>query len=764
MAAQGSHLPSHLPISMSARPARLGLLAPAAVDGVSWLATFEAALAAQTRFWGGSGNLIFPLGADFTEHEVFWALADVFDPDAFVVYTPTLAEMERLEPKFYAETITGYEEKVGGKEGGERFIAGAHDDVVLDLQPRPEQIEVIRQRLAPLRARFAGDERLESFNGSSAAGWPFTDIADFAELPEAIGTPLTPDLEPAQQLLATALRGRVPGAFATVLGERGTAVGEYQVEPQDLSAYVRDRWGAGEPAPPWALSEVGLGLFRSGPLFEAPASVVVGDDPWDFTLFYALKRLGGLAWWLPSWLAADANYLHSVALAIRHDAASEGREVLVISTSAPEICESAQAELAGLTGQQAPRVGDWREAIPEDPLRLSGLDGEGRSKLVQVFDGEVLELDTAIPRLPSTVPETQMRWISEVSSREWTPIRHPALGERLLPAIAADSGLARTSREGVSYFAMGALTFSGASLEGSVRRPNLRPLGLVEQLRAVLEPSGWDCEVSDKGIYARESMNLFGGFDPLCAALLDPAVRKLLDAYTEDPSPGPKLSQDRRRYLIWAHFEDLLGEEAATIVRPLQDAGVLSQGVILKCARCRQRAWHRSGVVTDSFTCERCDLAQLADRRAWSDTDEPVLSYRLAEVLFQLLSNNGELPLLAAREHFEDATRPAGRGFELELKTPEGESWEVDIFRSDGPRLWIGEASKSGRFDAAKLAFLARLADAVNAYGVLLATSRPDWPDATKANAERAFPGSWPRLAMRAGVRTNPVPNGQSED
>jgi hypothetical protein len=32
------------------------------------------------------------------------------------------------------------------------------------------------------------------------------------------------------------------------------------------------------------------------------------------------------------------------------------------------------------------------------------------------------------------------------------------------------------SREGVSYLAMGGLTFSGASLEGSVRRPNLRPL------------------------------------------------------------------------------------------------------------------------------------------------------------------------------------------------------------------------------------------------------------------------------------------------
>jgi hypothetical protein len=727
------------------------------------MAMFEAALTAQTRFWGGSGNLIFPLAADFTEQDVFWALAEVFDPDAFVVYAPTLAEMEQLEPEFYAKTIASYEEKVGGKEGGEQFIADAHEDVVLELQPRPEQIELIRQRLAPLRVRFA-NERLETFNSSSSAGWPFTDVTDFVELPDTTGAPHSPELGEAQRLLATALHGRVPATVAAVLRERGTAVDEYQVTARDLSAYIRDRPRGGNPLPPWVLTEGGLGLYRRGPLIEAPASVVVGDEAWDFALFYALKRLGGMAWWLPSWLAADPAYLSSVALAIRYDAAAEDREVLVISSSAPELRESAQAELAGLVGQRAPRVGEWREAIPEDPLRLSGLDSEGRSKLLQVFDGEVLELDTPIPRRPSTVPESKMRWIAEVSSREWTPIRHPALGERLLPTIAADSALARTSREGVSYFAMGAFVYSGASLEGSVRRPNLRPLDLVEQLRAVLTPRGWGCEVSDKGIYARESMNLFGGFDPLCTALLDPAVRKLLNAYLEDPSPAPKLSHDRRRYLTWKHFEELLGQDAAEVVRPLQDTGVLTQGVVLKCVRCRQMAWHRSGVVTDSFTCERCDLAQPADRRAWFDTDEPILSYRMAEVIFQLMANHGELPLLAVRDHFKGATRPAGRGFELALRTPQGENWEVDIFRSDGPRLWIGEASRSGRFDPAKLAFLARLGAEVNTYGVLLATSAPRWPDATEANAERAFPGSWPKLVMRAGVKTMPAQEDQSPD
>jgi hypothetical protein len=53
-------------------------------EGVAWMTMFDAALAAHARFWGASGNLIFPLTVGLGEQEVFWALADRFDADAFV--------------------------------------------------------------------------------------------------------------------------------------------------------------------------------------------------------------------------------------------------------------------------------------------------------------------------------------------------------------------------------------------------------------------------------------------------------------------------------------------------------------------------------------------------------------------------------------------------------------------------------------------------------------------------------------------------------
>ena len=468
----------------------------------------------------------------------------------------------------------------------------------------------------------------------------------------------------ARQLLVTAVMGRVAEALKRKLAEREVEVTERALNPHAWSEQIRTR--SSTMHRPWRLSEVGLGRFRTRPMIDAPATLVVGDSPWDFALYYALLRLTELAWWLPSWLADDHGYLATLGHAIEFDARKEAREALITSTSAPRArLEEVAAELPRSSCSGATRIGEWREALPNDPQRLAALDSETRNKLVQVFEGRVLELDTMIPRTPSTSPPAYMRWVAEARSPEWTPIRHAALAEHILPGLDRGNGMARTSREGISYFPMGAQVLSAASLEGSVMRPSMRTLDLEGQLAAILRQAGWQCQASDKGIYARESMRLFGGLDQLCKALRDPKIRLILDAYTDPKAPGPQLSLDRRCYLTWSHFEEL-GEDAGTTVRPLQDAGVLTQGVVLKCARCRQIAWHRSGVVTDSFTCERCSLTQDADRSAWFDQDEPILSYRMAEVVFQLLTHRGELPLLAVNDQFGDSRQAQGQSFELD--------------------------------------------------------------------------------------------------
>jgi len=740
---------THEPLAMSARPARLGLLVPN-VEGFSWMRTFEAALAAQVRFWGGSGNLVFPLTPDFTDKELFWAIADAFDADAFLTYAPTLGESRHIAPAWHAEQITRLRAET---DSDERFIKEAEDSVIADFELSPNQAEVLRRRLA-LFTDPGGEDRVDHFNGAWAAPWPLTDILEFNELPAVVKTPLFTGEGAARRLFVTAMAGRMPEQFAAELTKDGSrVVTELDLGPHAWIPLLRDR-GLRNLPPLWSLGETGLGLFRTRVRVDAPAVVVAGDSPWDFTLFYALLRLTGRAWWLPSWLARDNGYLLAVGRALEFEPRSEAREAWVTSTSLPaRRCRELAARLSPLPGNREPAVGHWREAIPNEPVRLAALDSETRMKQVQVFEGRVLELDTHIPRHPSTTPESYMRWIAEVRGAGWAPVRHSALARRLLPGIDGSHGYGRTSRDSLSYFASDALVLTGARLEATVLRPALSPMDLEEQIRVILESQGWGAEISDKGIYARESMQLFGGFSPLVEALRDPVTRSILEAYRSKEGPGARLSLDGRRYLLWEHLESVPGADA--MPRRLLDLGVLSPGFALRCHRCRQIAWHARATVTDRFACERCSLDQPVGPGSTFGAVEPRVSYRLAEVVFQLLANHGELPILAINDQFGGTRRrPNGHCFELDIRSPDGETQEVDLFYADGSSLWLGEASIDPRFDEEKLAFLARLAEALNAHGVLLATSRPAWPDVTIEKAKRAFAKPWPILEMRGHVNT----------
>lgn len=713
---------------------------------------FEGALAAQSRFWGGQYNLVVPLTQDFTEHELFWRLMDLFDADSFLVYAPTWGEVERIAPQTYEEQIATWRQKIGGKSGdkeADRFIASAQTESAFYPEAAKEQIGLIEKRLSPLSDPGPVERSLSWFDGANSAGWPLTDISEFQDLPESIANP-SAHAGAARQLLLTTLKGRMPSALITALEERGVQSFESPISKYDWLQVITERASVEGAPVPWDLSMTGLATY--GRFIRSPAALVVGDSPWDFTLYYALLRLTGRAWWLPSWLARDEIYRMALESAIEYGPRNEARQAVVTSVSSPS-ARNQVARSLHLRNQEL-EVADWRDVFPEEPLRVLSRETVGKARLVPLTDGKVLELETPIPTQPRTQQPAEMRWLTEARSNKWEPIRNRQLGVPLLPG---ESDIVRTSRNGVAYLSTSSFIFAGASLESAVVRPGLRRMPIEEQVAFLLEKNGWKSEISDKAIYAQESMNLFGGFDGLCDALRDNSIRCVIDAYRGEPKIAPILSHDHRRYLTYAHFERLLdGERVRSIIDPLLDRGVLTRGVVLKCVRCRQAAWHSAATVADRFTCERCGLAQNADREAWFDTAEPVMSYRLAEVLFQLLEHDGELPLLATREAFLNSERPIGRGYELAITAPDGRLQEVDIFISDGYRLWIGEASVKAEFNEERLSFLAELADVVGAYGVLLATSRGKWRSTTRERAVEKFPGPWPQLRLLAEVKTVP--------
>ena len=212
--------------------------------------------------------------------------------------------------------------------------------------------------------------------------------------------------------------------------------------------------------------------------------------------------MSGMAWWLPSWLRRDHAYRLELGSALEYDARREGRDPVVVSASSSAARDRVASSLSELTGRVLSiAAADWREVLPDQPLRLYERDNEGRTELVPLYGGEALDLQTPIPRGVATTDPAAMRWLTEIQGRTWTPIRHRELGTRLLRDMFVSPELVRTTRDGVGYFSPGGVLIrAGASLESVVVRPTLRPLSVLEQLRAALEPHGWTSEPSDKGI------------------------------------------------------------------------------------------------------------------------------------------------------------------------------------------------------------------------------------------------------------------------
>ena len=742
--------------SLGVRPARAAVLVPK-VKGWSWLAMFEGALAAQSRCWGGSANLLFPISGDMKDRDLFWALAERFDADTFVAYEPRYSDVAEILPAWYKAWVER-QRAAFSEEHGEDTA----DDLMQQIaSTRAIHGEFAQDWLAPIRRRLAPLYHHDNWiirgqSGSDPPPQPLMDVTQFLEPPERVWSPST-RLGRSAQLLLTATLGRLTAATRVALEERDVAIAT-QLLDDKLSWSDAATGGRPNYAPylaPWHMSNAGLSLYRRHGKFTEYSALVAGDTPWDFALFYALLRMTGQAWWLPSWLRRNQTYMWRLAHALEHDAPHEGRTAAVVSASSRDTARDVAAGLRtiqGVTGHLNIDAVDWRQVLPDTPLRPFETDNAGRAETFEVIDGETLPLPTPLPRQVKTKPATAVRWVTDMHGAEWTPLRHSMLGPKLLVDGFYESGNVRTGSDGIVYTCPNVIIFAGEGLEGAVARPRIRPAPLIDQVRTILEPSNWRVELSDKGIYASESASLFGSTSELVVALREPTTRAILDAYLSDKAPGQLLT-DGRRYLSLRNVATVVDDDnkAKTTLRDLLARAVVERGLILGCERCRQKAWYDLGGVEATFACGRCHRIQDVEGH-WGPSDEPPWFYRLAEVLYQFMRHDGFLPILAVHDMFSERTR-FEQSYELDFFQPDGEKFEIDIVVSDGPRLWIGEATVTGSFEKGRLERVAEAAAVLDPYGLLLATSKRRWSQGVEAEAEKVFPGPrWPEVQLVTGV------------
>jgi hypothetical protein len=728
---------------------------------------FTAALAALTRFWGGDQNLLFPLQDDLASHELFWALADRLDADHFLVYNGAAADLEYLAPEDYAASLEAVRQQVAefDEEVIRRHLEEWRELWIVEGQVPDGLEELLVGRVAPMHDRALNG--LEPFGGMHAPPYPFTDVASLADLPQPVTDPTT-TLGEVERLLLAAEVGRLPPGLRQALADRDIEVADEALDTPVAWRQFYFRHVRRTPTNyPLRLTELGLEWYRRQPLGGAPLPVVVGDDAWDFTLFYALRRWRSLAYWIPAGYLENEEYCRNLLMTLEQQPTG-ATTIALLSASDDALREQALERLAEYQermGRGARRltlqVGDWREFVRDEPNRLFERDNYGLPQPLLVVGGTSPQLPTPLPRQVAAETPTDIRWITDVAVDGWSAVRNRRLGVRVLDGGGYDEHFFRAGNDGLAYHCPHFMTIGGASLEASTVRPRLRPLDLLDQLATAVEPQGWRITPSDKGIYARETTALFGGIAELATALRSADTRPVLDTYLrrDDAAPGRLLVVDSRRYLSLADIGAVLDEErAAARLGELEPLQVLRRGVILKCRRCRAAAFYSAAEFEPTFRCVRCRLDQVPDRSSWFGTIEPIWYYRLDEVVFQFLMHNGHLPLLAAFDRFQDAREPVAYAFELDVFDAAEEKSELDVAVLVGGRLWVGEATVQDRFETSaadeqeRLARLGEVVDVLDAYGIIFATSAPEFSERTKTHVDAVFDGLWPRVEYREAV------------
>jgi hypothetical protein len=430
-----------LTVNSATRPARAIVFVPA-VDGLEWQYPFIGALRAQTRVWGGQSNLPVPLGDGTFDHPALWALLRALDPDAVIVHHTAWLDLEDLKPERYAEYRDRTVEQLRGQGFEEPTIAHylkeLPDHRLTDRVLAPEE-----ERLLLRRAPFLHLDHVQAgyTGGSGGPGHPFVDALKLRieSLPDplaGLSCPFSID----GQLALAADGGQFSPAVAREIKDVGLVVGDTQEIGSEWE--LASRLHAVAPPPshaffPFALAEAGLTWYsQRGPFDDTTMRVVVGDDPWDFSLFYALRRLTGAAFWVPSNRLEDLQWVRELAgLTDRFDYGHEGL-LRLCSVSDPALPAVLAGRIDEVASASKTQVVAWEQLLPilprrqlctgspsfPEPLALED-EAEARSGL----------FPTPVPEIRSQRDPFDMHWMVDLHVDRWTtlcPSRRRAGGSR----------------------------------------------------------------------------------------------------------------------------------------------------------------------------------------------------------------------------------------------------------------------------------------------------------------------------------------------
>lgn len=784
-------------LRQAVRPGRVATGVPLHAD--QWRGVATRMIECYSMTWGGAANILVPIDDDGTLQPAFWPLVELFDADLWASYLHTHRGWELCEPEAHRDWHERQARRWARKHGGgiaaarEQLRAGhIMSHVLWEWSPSQEFTEALRRRTGPATER--GRLTMSSFQADQPPGQHLVDVSKLAPLPERLVTFDSTGVEPELELLLLSRFGALAPAHRKALEAAGVHIETIPIGNAEFSLLLELAWtgttdrtllqlrqalgdhGADHPLhhvedlateSPAGLSLIGCRrMERWVPNVDDLAVVIVcGSQFADYCFAHALERCGVPSLWLPGELVtgvAATTSKSTLEVLGRCLERSDGngwgdrpKHLTSLSLTeanligiAKELADTMWHPAVDVVAPVAVQLPPHRMPVVLDPLHYSTV-------LEEPFIGE--ETVRGIPgALPTAVrsqdPWDLTWWIDVYDPKRLLPARH-ALNDLVVAETTGWRAIARSGRDAISYYShtMGFVA-GGSPVEQIVERPRLRFPKAETVFKHLFELAGFTVQESPAGRFRRLATAMWGGLDPLAADLSDPRTLTLLKSWLSTErsgaAPGVLTSGSRRRFLT---FEDagrasgILDDELTVLIDRYIERDIVRRGLVLKCPNCLQFDWHALDAVTQSFECGRCRIASRITSATWRGGGaEPPLYYDLAEVVYQAISSDFDVPVRALKQLSDESKSSFAEAPEIEIADTT-ERTEIDLLVIADGRILLGEAKrsnelgKSARDEVRWLERFRRAAVAATADDVVFATATPAWSERTARSISGVF-------------------------
>lgn len=790
------------------------------IDGSDngWVDAARIALTQCTTVWGGAGFVLVPHRSGEVHPAVLEAVTK-YDPDYVAISARTIAEREAADPGGIViqgadgSPLAGAERMQLLERAGEQVVSEVAADAARHVVVAATSSH--RMDLSADRGEVEIDDAYCHITSNGPAGMGLTPVAALREAANqrpclsvppswggAIGVLTAAKVGAAQWAQDEPSRqptGPRAWKVAAWLQELSSTV---PAEADDLALNPR---GAAlsfrvEDLPSaWWTSQIGLTSVSAGSTRLSPGFVVVGDSADDFALWLVLERLYGRAVWLHSdWMASETPEFDEIRTsagrrlqATRHgvhvcSARSDADAVEVvragINAAAPKAPAGRRLRRLAVTSGPVP----WR---PVGMLTLAAEDQFGVEHPVPVHRGAdggftlVAKPPTgSLSRLADD--DDRFSWQVDLALEgTFMPRARGLLGHHLCaPDQDQHHTWIRSSRAAVTWHsARFDLVLEGEPAVRKIARPKVRELSVQEWTAAMAEQRGYEIQHSSAGISAHVLANLFGGRHQLIDSMGGP-WRTVFRRFGPAGAPGNRGTTARypegEGAVLTGHggiltFEGIRAcwadESSADDVRQQVDSlvrrRVLRRGLALQCHECHKVAFVAVDSLGQVNRCGSCSALNDLDRAAWKKpADEPLWFYDLHPVARELVSQDGDLPLVVAH-YIKSSVRSFSDVAETELLNGRRPVAETDLLIHADGSLITGEVKAGNELHAYRKerdrAAVKRAiwADAVRADEILLATTQDRWAESSIDAMVSALtryrwtaPGHRPKLRLLTNI------------